>query len=46
MYVQFVQCHLEFAVPVWSPWLVADINLLEKVQQRVVNLISGLQGLT
>ena len=38
LYVQFVRCHLEFAVPAWSPWSVADIVLLEKFQQREVNL--------
>ena len=46
LFVQFVQCHLELAVPAWSPWSVADIDLLERVQQRAVNLFSGLQGLT
>ena len=44
LYTQFVRCHLEFAVPVWSPWSVADIDILEKVQKRAVNLITGLVG--
>jgi len=44
LYTQFVRCHLEFAVPVWSPWTVADIDILEKVQKRAVNLITGLVG--
>ena len=38
--------HLEFSTPVWSPWLKGDIDLLEKVQERVVKMISGLQGTT
>ena len=42
LYTQFVRCHLKFAVPVWSPWSVADIDILEKVQKREVNLITGL----
>ena len=46
LYIQFVRCHLEFAVPAWSPWNVCDIELLERVQIRAINQISGLQGKT
>ena len=45
LYKQFVRCHLEFAVQAWSPWLIGDIELLERVQRRAVNMIAGLQGL-
>ena len=38
--------HLEFAVTAWSPWLEADKSCLEKIQQRVVSMISGLKGAT
>ena len=31
-------------IPAWSPWTAADIEKLEKVQKRAVNLISGLKG--
>ena len=44
LYVQFVRCHLEFAV--WSPWHLGDIETLEKVQRRAVNYIIGLKGVT
>ena len=44
LYTQFVRCHLEFSVPVWSTWSIADIDILEKVQKRAVNLITGLVG--
>ena len=44
LYKQFVRCHLEFAVPVWSPWLLGDIEVLEKVQKRALNMIVGLEG--
>ena len=44
LYKQFVRCHLEFAVPSWNPWLLRDIELLERVQRRAVNLIGGLRG--
>ena len=43
-FLKFLRCHLEFAVSVWSPWSVADIDILEKVQKRAVNLITGLVG--
>ena len=43
---QFVPCHLEFAVPAWSPWLVQDIEILEQVQKKAVNFIVGLSGKT
>jgi len=46
LYKQFVRCHLEFAVPAWSPWLIGDIDVLERVQKRAVNLVVGLVGRT
>ena len=46
LYTQFVRCHVEFSVPAWSPWSITDIQLLERVQIRAVNLISGLHGRT
>jgi len=44
LYKQYVRCHLEFAVCTWNPWSTADIETLEKVQMRAVNMVSGLQG--
>lgn len=44
LYVQHVRSLLEFGVTVWCPWTTADKNILEKVQQRAVNMISGLKG--
>ena len=43
LYQQQVRPHLEFAVAAWSPWTVADIECLERVQQKAV---SGLKGRT
>ena len=37
---------MEFAVPAWSPWSVADKEVLERVQERAVKMISGLKGTT
>ena len=34
------------AIPAWSPWTATDIEILEKVQRRAVNLISGLKGVS
>ena len=44
LYKQYVRPHLECCVQAWSPWLQQDIDLLEKVQQRAVNAVSGLTG--
>jgi ribonuclease P/MRP protein subunit RPP40 len=46
LYKQYVLPHLEFAVQAWNPWLAGDIELLEKVQRRAVNMVSGLKGTT
>ena len=44
LYVQYVRPNLEFASPAWSPWTETDQALIEKVQVRALNCISGLQG--
>ena len=36
----------DIAVPAWSPWLQGDIETLEKVQRRAINLVVGLRGRT
>ncbi len=46
LYKTYVRPHLEFAVQAWSPWLRADIEKLEGVQQRAIRMISGLKGST
>jgi hypothetical protein len=28
----------------WSPWLEADKSALEKIQQRAIAMVSGMQG--
>ena len=40
----FVRPHLEYAVQAWSPYTMKDIDLLEKVQRRMVRQISGIKG--
>ena len=44
LYKTFVRPHLECSVQAWSPWLKADIETLEKVQMRAVNMVLGLRG--
>jgi ribonuclease P/MRP protein subunit RPP40 len=44
LYAQYVRPHLEFAVQAWSPWSEADKECLEKVQNRAVRMISGVQA--
>ena len=46
LYKTYVRPHLEFAAPVWNPWLAKDVELLEKVQKKFVRNISGLKGKT
>ena len=45
LYTVYVRPLIEFAVPVWSPYLKGDINLIEKVQHRATRLIPGLKKL-
>jgi hypothetical protein len=46
LYKQYVRPHLEFAVPAWSPWLQGDKDTLERVQEKAVKMVNGLQGAT
>ena len=46
LYIQYVRPHLEFASQAWSPWLLKDIETLEKVQRRAIGMVSGLRGQT
>jgi hypothetical protein len=46
LYKQYVRPHLEFSSPAWSPWLQGDKDILEKVQEKAVNMVSGLKGNT
>jgi hypothetical protein len=44
LYTQYVRPHVEFATPAWSPWLLSDVQTIEKVQEKAVGMISGLKG--
>jgi len=43
LYKKYIRPHLEFAIPVWTPWTQGDIELLEKIQIKMVGMVSGLK---
>jgi hypothetical protein len=43
LYVSLVRPHLEFAVPVWNPYLKKDIEKLENIQHRATRLAPSLR---
>ena len=42
----FVRPKLEFAVAAWSPWQEGDIKMIEKVQERMIRMLSDVKGKT
>ena len=45
LYKALVRPHLEYANPVWSPYLVKDIKRIESVQRQFTKKITGLRSL-
>ena len=43
LYVSLIRPHLEYAVPVWNPYLRGDIENLENVQHRATRLVPGIK---
>ena len=46
LYKTFVRPKLEFAASAWSPWTEGDKKQLEKVQERLVRMLSDVKGST
>jgi hypothetical protein len=44
LYTTYVRPHLEFAVPVWSPYLKGDIAKIESVQRRATKVAHAMRG--
>ena len=44
LYKVYVRPHLEYCVQAWSPYHKADMDKLEKVQKRAVNMVAGLRS--
>lgn len=46
LFKTLVRPKLEFAAAAWNPWLEKDIECLEKVQRRLIRMISNVKGST
>ena len=44
LYKVYVRPHLQYCSSAWSPYTIADKELLENVQRRAVRMVSGLNG--
>ena len=44
LYRGLVRPHLEYAVQLWSPHLIKDIEIIERVQRRATRLIGSMRG--
>jgi len=42
MYKSMVRPHLQYCIPMWSPYLIKDIKLIEGVRRRATKLVEGI----
>jgi hypothetical protein len=45
LYKTFIRPLLEFAIPVWSPYMKGDIDTIERVQHRATKLVHSISNL-
>jgi len=43
LYKSLVRPYLEYCIPVWNPYLVKDIKLVESAQRRATMMVQGIQ---
>ena len=46
LYKTYVRPHLDYCSQAWSPWSIADKEVLEAVQKRAVQMVTDLKGRT
>ena len=46
LFKTYVRPHLEYCQAAWSPWSIGDKQVLEKVQQRAVKMMTNLKSKT
>jgi ribonuclease P/MRP protein subunit RPP40 len=46
LYCVYGRPQLEYAIQSWSPWLIQDKEVLEKVQRRALKMVSDIKGNT
>ncbi len=44
LYVSLIRPHLEFAVPVWNPYLKKDIDKIERIQHKATRLVPKIRN--
>ena len=45
LYKTYIRPNMEFCIQAWSPYMVKDIEVLEKVQHRATQMVPGLKRL-
>ena len=44
LYTTYVRPHLEFAIPVWNPYHMGHIDILERVQHRDTKIAQNIKN--
>ena len=46
LYKTYIRPHLEYCIQIWAPYLVQDVNSLERVQRRATKLVKDISHLS